>query len=245
MSKRQIAALAAVVLVPVVVLVIVLISIGSSGDDGGGTTTESSAPAPQSENSPPGQSGDSGSPAGAPGNSSSGGIGKRRSAPAPNVTVPVLSGGSGPLAKKVAPATSDKKLALGKLRGTPVAVNLWSSWCEPCRSGIRVVQAASQHLAERGVLFLGFAVQDKTADARRFQKTFGITFPTAQDPTGDAARRLGAKGLPATFFISSDGQIVGQVLGPATLGEIELGAAAAEGGNTLGIRQGGIQVPLR
>ena len=242
MSKRQIAALAAVVLVPVVVLVIVLISIGSSDDGGGGTTTESNAP---SGSSSPSQPGDSGSQAGAPGSPGAGGSGKRGPVPVPDVSVPVLSGGSGPLAKKVAPATSDKQLQLGKLRGTPVVVTLWSSWCEPCRSGLPVLQAASQHFAERGVLFLGFAVQDKTADARSFQKRFGITYPTAQDPSGDGARRLGATGLPATFFISSDGQIVGQVLGPASLGQIELGAVAAKDGSPLGTRQGGIQVPLR
>jgi thiol-disulfide isomerase/thioredoxin len=238
MSKRQIAALAAVVLVPVVVLVIVLISIGSSDGGGGGTTTESNAPPGSSSPSQPGDSGSQAAGAGSAG-------GDKRSATVPDVTLPVLSGGSGPLAKKVAPATSGKKLDLGNLRGTPVVVNLWSSWCQPCRSGIRVAQAASQTFAERGVLFLGFAVQDKPADALRFQKSVGITYPIAQDPSGDAARRLGATGLPATFFISRDGQIVGQVRGPASLGQIELGAVAAKDGSPLGTRQGGIQVPLR
>jgi thiol-disulfide isomerase/thioredoxin len=243
MSKRQIAALTAVVLVPIAVLVIVLVSIGSSDDGGGGTSTGAASSASQSERAPSSESGGSGPQTGVP--SISRGSAPGRPVPAPDVTLPVLSGGSGPLAKKVAPATSDKNLVLAKLRGNPVVVNLWSSWCAPCRPGIRIVQAASQHFAQRGVLFVGFAVQDKPADANRFQKTLGITYPTAQDPSGDASRRLGATGLPATFFISSDGQIVGQVQGPATLGQLELGASAAQDGNPLGIRHGGIQVPLR
>jgi cytochrome c biogenesis protein CcmG/thiol:disulfide interchange protein DsbE len=108
-----------------------------------------------------------------------------------------------------------------------------------------VVQAASEQLGKRGVVFLGFAVQDKDSDARRFQKTFGITYPTVQDSKGDAARRLGATGVPETFFISGDRQIVGHVVGAASLAQIELGASAAQDGTPLGTRQGGARLPLR
>lgn len=243
MSKRQIAALAAVVLVPLVTLVVVLTSIGSSDDNGGGTTTEASTPGPGLRSSTEGQSGDSSPPAAAPTQQSNDG-GKRRSVPAPDVSARVLDGGSGPIKAKVAPATSNGTLNLGKLRGKPVVITLWSSWCEPCRSSIRVVQAASEQLGKRGVVFLGFAVQDKDSAARRFQKTFGITYPTVQDSKGDAARRLGATGVPETFFISGDRQIVGHVVGAASLAQIELGASAAQEGTPLGTRQGGARLPL-
>jgi cytochrome c biogenesis protein CcmG, thiol:disulfide interchange protein DsbE len=241
MSKRQIAALAAVVLVPLAALVVVLISIGSNDDKGSGTTTEAGTPG--SGSSPEGRPSNS-SPA-VPTQQGGGTGGARRSVPAPNLSARVLDGGSGPIRAKVAPATTNGTLNLGKLEGKPVVITLWSSWCAPCRSSIRVVQAASEQLAKRGVVFLGFAVQDKDADARRFQKMYGITYPTVQDSKGDAAKRLGATGVPETFFISGDRQIVGHVVGAASLAQIELGASAAQKGTPLGTRQGGARLPLR
>jgi thiol-disulfide isomerase/thioredoxin len=241
MSKRQIAALAAVALVPLAALVVVLVSIGSSDDKGSGTTTEAGTPAPGSGSS----TGGSSKPDATSTPQDGSGGGKRSSVPAPDVSGRVLDGGSGPIKAKVEPATSNGTLNLGKLQGKPVVITLWSSWCEPCRSSIRVAQAASEQLGKRGVVFLGFAVQDKDSDARRFQKSFGITYPTVQDSKGDAAKRLGATGVPETFFISGDRQIVGHVIGAASLAQIELGASAAQEGTPLGTRQGGARLPLR
>jgi cytochrome c biogenesis protein CcmG/thiol:disulfide interchange protein DsbE len=244
LSKRQIAALAAIVIVPLAALAVVLVTIASNDDGGSSRDTGGSTATPESEQ-PGSSSSDGSSPTstGSEPNATNGG--KRRPVAAPDVTFPILDTGGAKGNGKLAPAFSDGKLNLDELRGTPVVLSLWSSWCDPCRSATRVIQSESQRLGPRGVLFLGLDVQDDDSQARRFRSTFGLTYPTAQDSSGGAARQLGAAGVPETFFISGNGQIVGHVVGVASLAQIELGVAAAREGNPLGTRRGGARLPLR
>jgi peroxiredoxin len=243
MSKRQIAALSAVTLVAVGVLVVVLISILSS-DDGG-----SSPPATEAQTPARGQAGGQG------GSTSTGRaspahvdatLRKRKPAPAPDVRVPVLDRGATPgaLNGKFTPAASDGTLDLNELRGTPVVLSLWSSWCA-CGSAMRVIQSEWERFGREGVLFLGLDVQDRDSAARRFRAKFVLTYPTASDESGEAAWQLGATGVPETFFLSADGQIVGHIVGAPSLGQMESGTLAAQAGKLFGITEGGVRLPLR
>jgi peroxiredoxin len=107
------------------------------------------------------------------------------------------------------------------------------------------MQTEWERLKERGILVMGLDVQDNDGAARRFRSEYDLTYPTASDDTGDAARKLGAGGVPETFFISGKGEIVGHIVGLASIGEIELGALAARGGKPYGARGGGARLPLR
>jgi len=92
---------------------------------------------------------------------------------------------------------------------------------------------------------LGLTMQDVSSDARAFLREFDVTYPNIRDPTNDTARRYGVSGLPETFFITADGQIVGHVVG--VIGERQLsdGIDAARRGEILGARSGGDSRPTR
>jgi cytochrome c biogenesis protein CcmG/thiol:disulfide interchange protein DsbE len=171
-------------------------------------------------------------------------LARRRSVAAPDLSFPVLDKGNArsPLGEKIAPGGD---LSLGELRGTPVVLSLWSSWCTLCSSAVQVVQTESERYGPRGVLFLGLDVQDTEREAQRFRKKYALDYPTVADESGDAARQLGATGVPETFFISGDGQIVGHVIGAATIAHMELGTSAAQAGKPYRTQQAGARLPLR
>jgi cytochrome c biogenesis protein CcmG/thiol:disulfide interchange protein DsbE len=232
MTKRRIAALAAVVIVPLAVLVIVLVSL-LSGDDG---QSRDSARAPAAK--PPGKSDRTSTP---------GGSTRETGTDASGDPLPVLAVGAAPkqVAGKLVPAASDGTLELGELRGSPVVVNLWSSSCIPCRSEARLLESESVRLGRRGVVFVGINVADSRAAAERFRTEFGITYAALQDKGTRTVRKLGAKGVPETFFISKRGKVVAHVVGSLTIGELEVGVRAAQTGRARPTDLGGGQVPLR
>lgn len=105
---------------------------------------------------------------------------------------------------------------LADLRGRPVIVNFWASWCNPCRLEARTLEDTWQRYRERGAVLVGIAVQDNDADSRAFLREFGITYPNAPDPGGKTSIDYGMTGVPETYFIRPDGQIVAKFQGPLT-----------------------------
>lgn len=88
----------------------------------------------------------------------------------------------------------------------PTVVNVWASWCIPCRSEMPLIRDAAARYAGR-VRFLGLNTQDVREDALSFAREFRITFPSARDPVGAVARRLRVLGLPTTFFYRANGEL--------------------------------------
>ena len=95
---------------------------------------------------------------------------------------------------------------LRALRGRPVVVNLWASWCAPCRTELPLFQAQA---ARRGteVAFLGVDVEDSRRGAARLLERFPVPYPSVEDPRREVARELGAVGLPSTAFYGRDGRL--------------------------------------
>lgn len=91
--------------------------------------------------------------------------------------------------------------------GLPTVVNVWASWCIPCRAEMPRLTKAAQRYKGR-VRFLGLNSQDDDASARRFIAQFEIPFPSATDPRGKVSRHLKVLGLPTTFFFAPDGKLV-------------------------------------
>ena len=104
-------------------------------------------------------------------------------------------------------------MSLADLRGKPVVMNFWASWCPPCRVEAPLMERTWRMYKNRGLIFLGVNIQDREEDALSYIREFGITFPNGPDPTGEIAIDYGVSGLPVTFFISGKGEVVRRWVG--------------------------------
>jgi cytochrome c biogenesis protein CcmG/thiol:disulfide interchange protein DsbE len=117
---------------------------------------------------------------------------------------------------------------LGQLRGTPVVVNIWASWCGPCREEAPRLAEAARRYGSR-VQFLGVDILDQRAAAASFIARYGWPYPSVFDASGDIRDGLGFLGQPVTVFYAASGRLVSSWSGPLT------GEALAEGiGSILG-----------
>jgi cytochrome c biogenesis protein CcmG, thiol:disulfide interchange protein DsbE len=100
------------------------------------------------------------------------------------------------------------KQRLTALRGYPVVVNKWASWCGPCRFEFPFFQRLSAKLGKR-VAFLGVDSDDSEDAARTFLEEFPVPYPSYSDPDQDVAAQFKATlGFPSTAFYSSSGELV-------------------------------------
>ena len=121
-------------------------------------------------------------------------------------------------------------LALHALRGVPVVLNFWASWCQPCREEAPVLRDGWKSAKREGVLFLGVDVQDAPRDARAMLRRLRIDYPSVRDPGRDSGRPYGVTGYPETFFIARDGRVVGHAIGELTPHSLAVGVRAARTG---------------
>lgn len=165
--------------------------------------------------------------------------------PAPGFSLDVLTRGSLPPNDAFARAAANDRVDLRELRGTPVVLNFWASWCVPCREEAPLLQRGWMRHTKDGVLFVGLNMQDVRSDARTFLRTFRQTFPHVRDATNETARKWGVTGIPETFFIGRDGRIVGHVIGVVTVDQLERGIADAIVGRAQNAALGGDRRPTR
>jgi cytochrome c biogenesis protein CcmG/thiol:disulfide interchange protein DsbE len=109
---------------------------------------------------------------------------------APAFRLPLLGGGM---------------LDLAALRGRPVIVNFWASWCTPCKSEAPRLQAAAERYPQLAVV--GVNAQDFASDARRFLARYGVHYPNVHDSGGKVPEAYGVTGFPETWFIDRNGRL--------------------------------------
>lgn len=109
---------------------------------------------------------------------------------------------------------SDFDARMAQLRGYPVVVNKWASWCAPCRGEFPVFQQAGVRLGKR-VAFLGLDGNDPDSSARKFLKQFPVTYPSYRDPDEKIGPSIQAGvAYPTTVFFDRTGKLVYAHPGP-------------------------------
>lgn len=113
-----------------------------------------------------------------------------------------------------------KEWKLADQRGKVVVMNVWGSWCPPCRAEAPDLVAASKELGS-SVQFIGLNTRDlDQAPARKFVEAFGVTFPSIFDPNGkqllNFRGQINPSAIPSTLVIDKDGKVAARVLGPVT-----------------------------
>ena len=116
-------------------------------------------------------------------------------------------------------------VSLAELRGRPVIVNFWASWCGPCVDEFPLLDAAATAHRSDGLAVVGLVVQDRSEAARAVLQRTGATWPAAMDPGDAVATRFGVVWPPASFFVDRDGVVVGRQLGQLTGSDLERGLA--------------------
>jgi cytochrome c biogenesis protein CcmG, thiol:disulfide interchange protein DsbE len=120
--------------------------------------------------------------------------------PAPAFSLPLLDGGG--------------ERALADYRGRVVVLNVWASWCDPCRTESPLLQRWHRRLTKRGGTVLGVDVNDVTSDAQRFIREYGLTYPQLKDKESASIEKLGVVAYPETFVIDRAGRIAADRRGP-------------------------------
>jgi cytochrome c biogenesis protein CcmG, thiol:disulfide interchange protein DsbE len=109
-----------------------------------------------------------------------------------------------------------KPLSLEGLRGKPLVLNFFASWCDPCRDEMPLINELASAADKGGYSVIGIAVEDTRAAVTEFSKEAKLTFPVALDLNSTVKRAYRIFGPPATFFIDRQGVIRDIVLGPVT-----------------------------
>ena len=117
-------------------------------------------------------------------------------------------------ANKLIPGGRDElNRQLAALRGHPVVVNIWGSWCGPCRLEFPSFQVSAVRHG-RQVAFLGVDARDNRGDAKGFLRDFPVTYPSVEDPDESVLGRLGGRGYPSTAYYDRAGKMVFLHQGP-------------------------------
>jgi cytochrome c biogenesis protein CcmG, thiol:disulfide interchange protein DsbE len=105
-------------------------------------------------------------------------------------------------------AADQTTLTLSALRGQPVVLDFWATWCGPCQASAPIVNAVSQRYRDRGLVVVGVNVDDDTFPVERFVRKKGLTFPIVYDEGKSISRDYGASTLPTLIVVSKEGKIV-------------------------------------
>jgi cytochrome c biogenesis protein CcmG/thiol:disulfide interchange protein DsbE len=115
----------------------------------------------------------------------------------------------------VADTLGGESLHLIDVRGKPVILNLWASWCPPCKAEMPALQRVYTDYASQGLLVIAvnMTYQDSRDAAAQFVAAHQLTFPILLDDTGEISRSYQLSALPTTYFIGADGKIRDVVIG--------------------------------
>jgi len=108
------------------------------------------------------------------------------------------------------------EVSLSRLRGHPVVLNFWASWCPPCREEMPDLAAAYEAYKGQGVMFVGINFLEDAGRVREYVEWMEVPFPVVLDVTGEVVAAYQVRALPSTFFIDQEGTVVRRYTGPLT-----------------------------
>jgi peroxiredoxin len=113
------------------------------------------------------------------------------------------------------PDINGSQVSLGNLRGKIVFLNVWATWCAPCRKEMPSIERLHQHFAGQDLVVLTVSVDiAEVSRVKAFVDKHGYTFPVLHDPRGDIMDWFGVRLIPVTYLIDKSGRIVGKAVGP-------------------------------
>ena len=117
------------------------------------------------------------------------------------------------------------QLDIANWRGAPVVINLWASWCGPCRSEAADLENVYLEFKDSSVEFLGLNTRDGLAAAKAFSARFKTSYPSIQDKDGQLTLvfgNLGPAATPSTLILDSKGRVAARILGPTTQSQLRV-----------------------
>lgn len=113
-----------------------------------------------------------------------------------------------PIPERTLPALDGKGTgSVADYRGRWTLVNVWASWCEPCRQEAPALERFYRDERHRGFTVLGIDSRDLSGDARSFARHYHLTYPQLHDGPGDVVHDLGMTGFPESFLVDPQGKI--------------------------------------
>ena len=118
--------------------------------------------------------------------------------PAPDFQLPNLEG---------------QAISLSGVRGKPVLLNFWATWCGPCRAEMPYLQQVYEEWSGKGLEVLAINIGESPSEVKRFLQTYNLSLPVLLDTKEATARKYNITGIPTTFFIDKDGIIQEKIIG--------------------------------
>ena len=128
-------------------------------------------------------------------------------------------------------AGSGAPVSLASLRGRPVVINFWATWCVPCYEEHAVLVSAAREAGD-SVQFLGVIYEDDADRVGDFLSRQGRAYPSLMDDDGKTAMSYGVYGVPETFFVDAQGRIAAKYTGPLHAEVLAENLARARGGKS-------------
>ncbi len=123
-----------------------------------------------------------------------------------NKAAPPLASGSAP--EFALTTFRGEILKLSELRGRPIVLNFWASWCSPCREEAPILEAVWRQYKDQGLLVIGVDYVDTESEAQKYIAEFGITYPNGPDVQTRISQTYRITGVPETYFITREGKLL-------------------------------------
>ena len=119
------------------------------------------------------------------------------------------------------PGLTGRRIRLQQFQGSIVVVNVWASWCVPCREEVGALKAVEHKWRRHGVRLVGIVENDTASAARRFQDQNDVPWPSVLDADRTTATEFGVRGVPETYVVGRDGRLAGKIIGRLRDGQLD------------------------